>query len=68
MPITPIKRVIIMPTKHIDDVAWRLVEQQVVKAVTESQTGIKDTKLMNYALIKGLKSLTKEDYMELAKK
>ena len=57
-----------MPTKHIDEVAWRLVEQQVVKAVTESQTGIKDTKLMNYALIKGLKSLNKEDYMEMAKK
>jgi len=32
------------------------------------QKGIKDTKLMNYALIKGLKSLTKEDYMEMAKK
>ncbi len=57
-----------MPTKHIDDVAWRMVEKQVVKAVTESQTGIKDTKLMNYALIKGLKSLNVDDYYSMAGK
>lgn len=57
-----------MPTKHIDDTAWRLVETEVVKAVTESQAGIKDTKLMNYALIKGLKSLNTEDYYKLAGK
>ena len=57
-----------MPTKHIDDKAWRLVETEVVKAVTKSQTGIKDTKLMNYALVKGLKSLTNEDYYRLAGK
>lgn len=57
-----------MPTKHIDDKAWRLVEKEVVKAVTSSQTGIKDTKLMNYALIKGLKALEKEDYLIMAGK
>ncbi len=57
-----------MPTKHIDDTAWRLVETEVVKAVTESQSGIKDTKLMNYALMKGLKSLNREDYYKLAGK
>jgi len=57
-----------MPTKHIDDAAWRMVEQQVVKAVTESQSGIKDTKLMNYALVKGLKSLNSQDYYKLAGK
>ena len=57
-----------MPTKHVDDLAWRLVEKEVVKAVTKSQTGIKDTKLMNYALVKGLKSLNEEDYFKMAGK
>lgn len=56
-----------MPTKHIDDTAWKLVEKQVVKAVIETKVGIKDTKLMNYALIKGLKSLDEEDFRKLAK-
>ncbi len=57
-----------MPTKHIDDVAWRLVEKEVVKAVIEAKAGIKDTRLMNYALMKGLKSLDDEDYMKMAGK
>lgn len=57
-----------MPTKHIDDATWREVEKQLVKAVTSTQSSIKDTKLMNYALAKGLKSLDESDYKQIANK
>jgi len=56
-----------MPTKHIDDVAWRLTEKQTVKAVMTTEKGIKDTKVLNYALLKGLKSLNEDDFYNMAK-
>jgi len=57
-----------MATKHLPDTTWRRVEQEAVKAVTVTKTGIKDTEMLNYLILKGLNSITEEDYWELAKK
>lgn len=56
-----------MATKHIPDTTWRKVEQEAVKAVIATKTGIKDTDLLNYLILKGIKDLTEDDYWELAK-
>ena len=57
-----------MPTKHIPDSTWRKVEKETVKAVVETQTAIKDTDVLNWLILKGLKNVEKEDYRELKKK
>jgi hypothetical protein len=56
-----------MATKHIPDTTWRKVEQEAVKAVIATKTGIKDTDLLNYLILKGIKDLKEDDYWELAK-
>ena len=57
-----------MATKHIPESTWRKVEQEAVKAVVATKTGIKDTELLNYLILKGLSQITEDDYWELAKK
>ncbi len=57
-----------MPTKHIDEKAWKIIEHEVVKAVIATKKGIKETQILNYALIKGLKNLNEEDYENIANK
>jgi hypothetical protein len=57
-----------MPSKHIDDQTWRKVEIQTVKAVTNTQTSIKDTEVLRILILKGLESVTDDDFEEFAKK
>lgn len=57
-----------MATKHIPDSTWRKVEQEAVKAVVATKTGIKETEMLNYLILKGLSQLSEDDYWELAKK
>lgn len=57
-----------MATKHLPDTTWRKVEQEAVKAVMVTKTGIKDTELLNYLVLKGLETITENDYWEMAKK
>lgn len=57
-----------MPSKHIDDQTWRKVEIQTVKAVTKTQTSIKDTEILRILILKGLEAVTDEDYEEYARK
>jgi len=57
-----------MPTKHIDDVTWRKVEKETVRAVVTSQASIKDTEVLKVLILKGIEGITEEDYKELARK
>lgn len=51
-----------MPTKHINDFQWRKVEKETVKAVTTLGIPVKDTKMLEWIIDIGLKSITEDDY------
>ncbi|EJA5110865.1 hypothetical protein P4P50_002429 [Salmonella enterica] len=51
-----------MPTKHINDVQWRKIEKETVRAVTTLGIPVKDTKMLEWIIEKGLKSITEDDY------
>lgn len=56
-----------MPTKHIPDTTWRLVEKEMVKAVVELQIPMKDTEVLNILILKGLKEISIEDFKKFKK-
>ncbi|HGN0302650.1 MAG: hypothetical protein ACLTQE_14460 [Proteus mirabilis] len=56
-----------MPTKHINDNTWRLVEKETVKAVIELKVPVKDTEVLEWLIRKGLESMTEEDYRRFSK-
>jgi len=57
-----------MPTKHIDDVTWRKIEKEHVKAVIATQKSLKDADILRILINKGLETINEEDYIELVKK
>lgn len=57
-----------MPTKHIPDATWRKVEKEHVKAVIATKRGLKDSEILNILILKGLETITEEDYTRLAEK
>ncbi len=57
-----------MPTKHIDDVTWRKIEKEHVKAVIATQKSLKDADILRILINKGLETINEEDYLELVKK
>lgn len=57
-----------MPTKHIDDVTWRKIEKEHVKAVIATQKSLKDADILRILINKGLETIKEEDYIELVKK
>lgn len=57
-----------MPTKHIDDITWRKVEKELVKAVVSTQTSIKDVDILKILINVGIKNIDKSDYKELVKR
>lgn len=57
-----------MPSKHIDEITWRKVEKETVKAVIASQTAFKDTEILKLLILKGLESVKEEDYRNAAMK
>ncbi len=59
--------VVKMPTKHINDVLWRKVEKETVKVVTTLAIPVKDTKVLEWIISKGLESITEDDYRKFAK-
>lgn len=59
--------VVKMPTKHINDVLWRKVEKETVKVVTTLAIPVKDTKVLEWIIAKGLESITEDDYRKFAK-
>ena len=56
-----------MPTKHIDDKAWRKIQDLTVKTVIATQKPIKETDILHYVLKKGLEDVTVEELKTLAK-
>ena len=57
-----------MPTKHIDDITWRKVEKELVKAVVSTQTSIKDVDILKILINVGIKNIDISDYKELVKR
>lgn len=57
-----------MPSKHIDEVTWRKVEKETVKAVVATQRSLKDTEILKILINKGLEHITEDDYVRLARK
>lgn len=51
-----------MPSKHIDDQVWRKVEKQSVDAVVKLKVPVKDTEMLKWLIIKGLETITDDDY------
>ena len=56
-----------MPTNHIPDKIWRMVEKEHVKAVTKTQRPFKESEIIEILLRKGISAIEVEDY-ERAKK
>lgn len=57
-----------MPTKHIDDTTWKAVERETVKAVTATQSAIKDSEVLKLLILIGIENVTDDDYKKLAGK
>jgi hypothetical protein len=51
-----------MPTKHITEKTWRLVEKETVKAVIATQKPIRGTQVIEILIKKGIENITEEDY------
>lgn len=56
-----------MPTKHIDEQVWRLVEKKTVEAVVETKSSIKPTEMLKWLILKGLEDITEDDYVKFRK-
>lgn len=54
-----------MPSKHIDESTWKQIQDEHVKAVTETGISIKDTEVLKAIIIKGLKEIEKKDYISM---
>jgi len=57
-----------MPSKHIDDATWRLVEKRAVDAVIKLKINVKETTMLKWLILKGLDEMTDEDYKDFIKK
>ncbi|MGH8645752.1 MAG: hypothetical protein ACREX4_15340 [Gammaproteobacteria bacterium] len=56
-----------MPTKHIDDETWRLIEKKAVKATIATNKSIKETEMLRWLILKGLEEITEDDFEKMAK-
>ena len=57
-----------MPSKHIDDVTWRKVEKETLRAVMSANKVFKETEILKVLIQKGLENIEDEDYVRLANK
>lgn len=55
-----------MPTKHIDEITWKKVQEEHVKAVVLTKTSIKDTEILKILIKKGLENITEADYLKFS--
>ncbi|ECK2138238.1 hypothetical protein FQW43_00010 [Salmonella enterica subsp. enterica serovar Enteritidis] len=55
-----------MPSKHINDAQWRKIEKETVKAVTLLAIPVKDTKMLEWVIAKGLENITEDDYRKFS--
>ena len=56
-----------MPSKHIDEKAWKKIQELTVKTVIATQRPIKETDVLHYAIKRGLEGITIEELKGLAK-
>ncbi len=56
-----------MPSKHIDDVTWRKVEKESLRAVKAADKVFKETEILKLLIQKGLENVVDEDYEKLAR-
>jgi hypothetical protein len=56
-----------MPSKHIDDITWRKVEKESLRAVKAADKVFKETEILKVLILKGLENITDEDYEKLAR-
>ncbi|EBZ0384717.1 hypothetical protein D5Y30_06475 [Salmonella enterica subsp. enterica serovar Oranienburg] len=56
-----------MTTKHINDVIYRKVEKETVKVVGLLSKPVKDTKVLEWLIRKGLETITEDDYYAYAR-
>jgi hypothetical protein len=54
-----------MPTKHIPDHIWQIIEDEIVNAVTETQHPVKESDIFCALIIKGAENMTGDDYRKL---
>ncbi|AKO38829.1 repressor [[Haemophilus] ducreyi] len=52
-----------MPSKHIDDMTWKKVQDETVKAVILTKTSLKDTEILKILIKKGLKHIQDEEVL-----
>jgi len=57
-----------MPVKHIPDDIWRRIERETVKAVIETRETVKEGRVLNWLILRGLKDIEPEDYRDLVRK
>ena len=54
-----------MPSKHIDEKTWKMIQDEHVKSVTETGLSIKDTQVLKAVILIGLSTIRKENYIEI---
>lgn len=54
-----------MPSKHIDEKTWKMIQDEHVKSVTETGLSIKDTQVLKAVILIGLSTIRKENYIEM---
>lgn len=57
-----------MPSKHIDEMTWRKVEKETLRAIKEVEIYFKETDVLKMLILKGLETIEDEDYIEMGKK
>ncbi|MEG9491156.1 hypothetical protein [Mannheimia indoligenes] len=55
-----------MPSKHIDELTWKKVQEEHVKAVVLTKKSFKDTEILKILIKKGLETIDNEDYLKYA--
>lgn len=55
-----------MPSKHIDDVTWRKVEKETLRAIQTTSCVFKETEVLKALILKGLERIQDEDYEKMA--
>ncbi|ECE6626366.1 TPA: hypothetical protein ACW45H_005702 [Salmonella enterica subsp. enterica serovar Newport] len=56
-----------MTTKHINDELYRKVEKETVKVVGMLTKPVKDTKVLEWLIRKGLETITEDDYYRFSR-
>lgn len=57
-----------MPSKHVDDKTWRLIEVETLKVIKTTNKVFKETDILKALILKGLEVVEPEDYEQLLTK